>query len=189
MTLTGFALAVLGLLFTPGPTNTLLAVGGASRFGHGVVRLVPAELAGYLLAVVPVWLLGEGLVRAIPDLALVLQAAAALWVGWLAIQLWRRRAASAETAASVTTRRVFVTTLLNPKALVFGLVLLPQLQANSLQGLALLALSILAVGTFWTALGAVIGRHPLAIALLHRAAALWLALLALVLLARSLGLV
>ena len=173
MTYTGFALAVLGLLFTPGPTNTLLAVGGASRFGHGVVRLVPAELAGYMLAVVPVWLLGEGLVRAIPDVALVLQAVAAIWVGWLAAQLWRRRTTADETAASVTTGRVFVTTLLNPKALVFGLVLLPQLQGNGWQGLGILALAILAVGTFWTGLGAVIGRHPLAIALLRKEMTEW----------------
>lgn len=188
LTLAGFALAVLGLLFTPGPTNTLLAVGGALRFRQGVTRLVPAEMAGYLLAVVPIWLLGEGLIRAIPDLAIVLQGVAGLWVGWLALHLSRQRAVSDATAATVTPGRVFVTTLFNPKALVFGLVLLPQLPGNRWQGLAVLALAILAVGTFWTGLGAVIGRQPLAIVLLHRAAAVWLATLALILLVRSLGL-
>jgi len=46
-----FTLAVLALLVTPGPTNTLLAASGAIAGLARSMRLIPAELCGYLAAI------------------------------------------------------------------------------------------------------------------------------------------
>jgi threonine/homoserine/homoserine lactone efflux protein len=53
--MTGFELtvAVLVLLLTPGPTNSLMLLAGAERGLTGALRLIPAEVAGYLLTVLP----------------------------------------------------------------------------------------------------------------------------------------
>ncbi len=49
MSLEELVLALLVLLLTPGPTNTLMALAGAERGWTRALRLIPAELAGYLL--------------------------------------------------------------------------------------------------------------------------------------------
>lgn len=124
MALTAFALAVLALLLAPGPTNTLMAVAGAERGVRHVLRLLPAELAGYLTTVLPLVFLGAQVIEAAPALAVVLKLAAAAWVMVLAVRLWR--AAPGDAAmGGVGARRVYLTTVLNPKAMVFGLALLP----------------------------------------------------------------
>lgn len=54
-----FLSAVLALLATPGPTNTLMALAGAEGGVGRVARLLPAELAGHLTTILPlVWLGG-----------------------------------------------------------------------------------------------------------------------------------
>lgn len=146
-------LAVLALLAAPGPTNVLLAAGGAERGWRGALGLVPVALAGYLATVTPLTLAGAALLDAAPGLRSALGLVAAAWVAWLAVGLWRLPPAG-EGGAAVTWRRVLVTTLLNPKALVLGLVLLPaDAVARALGNLALLALSIAITGAGWVALG------------------------------------
>lgn len=46
-----FAFAVIAILATPGPTNALLATAGAANGLRRSLPLVPAELAGYLIAI------------------------------------------------------------------------------------------------------------------------------------------
>ena len=48
-----FVFAILALLLTPGPTNTLLTVGAAARGWRASLPLLFGELAGYLVVVVP----------------------------------------------------------------------------------------------------------------------------------------
>jgi threonine/homoserine/homoserine lactone efflux protein len=154
MTLTETALAVLLLLLTPGPTNTLLAVAGAERGWGRAVRLIPAELGGYLCTVVPLTLAGARLLEHAPVARTVLTLGAALWVGWLAVAMWRLPAI-AGGSVTVTARRVAVTTLLNPKALVFGLLILPAAEAGrQAANLVLFAGEAVAVAMLWAALGA-----------------------------------
>ena len=73
-----FLFAVLALLLAPGPTNTLIGLAGAQHGLHRVARLIPAELAGYLTAIVPVALLGGQVLASAPGLATGLKLAAAL---------------------------------------------------------------------------------------------------------------
>ena len=124
MTMTAFASAVLALLLAPGPTNTLMGLAGARRGLGSVLRLLPAELAGYLTTVLPLAFLGAGLIERSPALAIALKLAAAVWIMVLATTLWRSQDGEG-TDKAVRAQRIYVTTVLNPKALIFGLVLLP----------------------------------------------------------------
>ncbi len=176
MTLAGFVLAVLALLLAPGPTNTLMGVAGA-RHGPGrVLRLLPAELAGYLTVILPLAFLGAPLLAAAPVLASLLKLASALWVAVLALRLWRVRAGAA-AAAVVTARRIYATTLLNPKALVFGLVLLPGPQDAAFPArLALFGLMVGAAALVWGGAGVLTGGRRLET--VQRLAAIWLGMVA-----------
>ena len=143
------------------------------------MRLIPAELAGYLLTVVPLALAGATLLPAQGGLRMVVTLAAAVWVAILAVRLWRVPDAVSD-GASVDARALFVTTALNPKALIFGLVLLPspdRLAENLLLFAGLVAL----VAVLWGGIGAVIragGTHqPRALFVLRRLASVWLAMI------------
>lgn len=180
MTPTEFALAAAALLLTPGPTNTLMAIGGTERGWRAAQPLMLFELAAYLLVTLPLALAGQIAIGAVPALKPAITLAAGMWVLWLAIKMWRLPAPGA--AAQVTGRRIFVTTLLNPKALVFGLVLLPgpALAAKT----AIFASLICAVAAIWSAMGACLaGRRDCpartAAPLARRLAALWLGALSL----------
>jgi len=149
MTLPEFALACLALLVTPGPTNTLIALRAAQSGAGAALRLVPAELAGYGLAVLPLALFGQAVLAGWPGLAAVLKLAAAIWVAVLALRLWGA-GAQGQGGARVGAGQVFATTLLNPKALIFGLVLFPAVPGAGLAELtAIFALCILGVASLW----------------------------------------
>ncbi|MDQ0455416.1 hypothetical protein [Rhizobium paknamense] len=124
MPLSTFLFAVLALLLAPGPTNTLMGVAGA-RFGlTRVLRLLPAEISGYLTTIIPLLLIGQHLPQHWPGFAATLKLAAAVWVLILALKLWHMPV-TGEDHGHISAGRVYVTTMLNPKALVFALVLLP----------------------------------------------------------------
>ena len=182
MTLTGFVLAVLALLLAPGPTNTLMAVAGAQGGLGRVLRLLPAELAGYSISILLLAFLGASLLAAFPALESGLKVAAALWIGLLAVKLWTP-APQDGTAQGVTARQVFVTTLLNPKALVFSLVLLPSPHAAAfVPRFALFLAMVVGVAVLWGALGVMTratGPGARRIHILQRAASVWLVLVAL----------
>jgi threonine/homoserine/homoserine lactone efflux protein len=178
-----FLLAVLALLATPGPTNTLLAASGASAGLRASLRLIPAELAGYLSAILPLVLLAGPAVAAHPGAATALKAAAALWLAISAVRLWREAGAGfATTPRPVSPARVFVTTLLNPKALVFALVVFPHDGGLPLAAAtAGFAVMVVGIASSWIALGSVIagaGGERITPRLVTRTAALALAVFA-----------
>lgn len=189
MTAAAFCLALLALLLSPGPTNTLLAIGGAERGLRAGLPLILAELSGYLLVVTPLALFGARFLAGHPGLALAVKLAAAGWVLFLAIRLWSPPAAAVDTRLA-TFRRVFLTTLLNPKGLVIGLAILPAVPfAALLPWLALFAIILVCVAALWIAGGAALGRSsagrlpPLA----RRGASGYLGLVAIGLLVGSFG--
>ncbi len=85
MTLLAFIAAVLALLLAPGPTNTLMGVAGSQGGIVRAARLIPAELAGYLTAILPLTLIGSRFFAEFPVAALILKSSAAVWVMFLAI--------------------------------------------------------------------------------------------------------
>ena len=182
---TAFILAVLALLATPGPTNTLLAASGAAMgFGRSL-RLVPAELSGYLLSIIGLITLAGPLVAAHPMVAVGLKLMAGLWLGCCALCLWRGSVSSDEANPTrISARRVFVTTALNPKALVFALVIIPQgSPAETVPWLAGFSALVILVATAWITFGALAARsagHLATPRRISRAAALVLAVFAMV---------
>ena len=173
-------IALSVLLLTPGPTNTLMALAGAERGARAAAGLIPAELCAYLCVAVPLAGAGAGLMAAVPGLLPLVTAAAALWVLWLAVRMWRCPVPQQDGPVTVTGSRVFVTTLLNPKALIIGLVLLPgpSLPLRT----AVFAALVCGAALAWISLGAVLARRgnsPVSglSPLVRRSAALWLGLL------------
>lgn len=186
MTFAFFLPALLALLLTPGPTNTLLALAAASEGPRRALRLIPAEVAAYLIVVIPVALLAGPWLGAHLEVASAATLAAALWVGWLALKLWRLPG-QAQGAAAATFRDVFVTTLLNPKALVIGLALMPRGGFVTLwPWFAAFALTVCTVALIWILLGSVLTRGGGLSPALRRGAAGYLGLVALGLMFRGL---
>ena len=68
-----FTVAVLSLLTIPRPTNPLLATAGAMVGMRRALRLVPAEGAGYLVAVLALGLVVAPLVASWPGLGIALR--------------------------------------------------------------------------------------------------------------------
>lgn len=176
MTLAGLTLALLLLLLTPGPTNTLILLAGAERGWHRALWLVPVEVAAYLIVVIPLALLAHAVAEQVGLLRPVVASVAGVWVLYLAWTMW-----SAEPGrrggAAVTARRLAITTMLNPKGLVMGLVLIPSAGATG-PSFAVLAGCISVVAAFWAFLGCCLpgaedgdGFPPLVM----RAVAVWLA--------------
>lgn len=187
MSLEELVLALLVLLLTPGPTNTLMALAGAERGWTLALRLIPAELAGYLLAVVPLNSAGAAVLQHVPKLSPVITTLAAAWVLLLAIRMWRIDRSTDGGAARVTAPQVFVTTLLNPKALVIGLVLLPSPDPLAPR-LALFVALVIGAATVWAGAGAAVTRNGDRLPRwLSRLAAGWLAILSATLAAKAMG--
>jgi threonine/homoserine/homoserine lactone efflux protein len=144
-----FLLGLALLLATPGPTNTLLALAGATQPPDGTARfllprLLLAELAGYFAAVLLLGALMHAVGDGIELIRPALQAAAALYLALAAVRMWRARG-EVSAGAAVAPRQILATTLLNPKTLIIALVLMP---------------------TGWSGQGAVAAAHLAAMALM-----------------------
>lgn len=121
----GFILAVLGLLAVPGPTNTLMAASGVQRGVRQSLHLLAGELGGYAIAIT-VWIEIVGAVAARePMVAVIAKLVAVAFLYWSAWKLWRNAGRADLGQWGITLGRVFVTTLLNPKGLVFAFAIFP----------------------------------------------------------------
>lgn len=182
-----FVLAALALLLTPGPTNTLLAAGGATLGARRALPLVGAEVAGYAAAITALELFLAPIADAAAWVGLVLRVGCGLYLAYVAWRLWRP-AAPAEGAA-ISFDRVFLATLSNPKAMVFVFVILPPRSIGlgpllDPYGVVLLALIALAGGA-WILVGALVrasagGRGA---ALVRRSSSIVVALFSLIIVA------
>lgn len=146
--------AALSLLAAPGPTNTLLATSGAEIGLRRSLPLLGAEIGGYLLAILLLRALIGPLMAANPHFAATLHGAVVVYLH-LAWALWRRGARQINAGGATTFPRVFMTTLLNPKAIIFSFTLLPQRVdiAELAPWLSILSLQIVTVGLGWILLG------------------------------------
>ena len=153
-----FVLAVLGLLATPGPTNTPLAASGAAVGMRRSLGLIPAEVSGYLCSILVLALVLGPVAQSWPLFGSALRVCCGLWLALLAWRHWTAAVHDGVEARSVPFGRVFVTTLLNPKGLIFAFAIIPYLAegdpAAALPYLAGLVGLIVAVGTAWIGVGA-----------------------------------
>jgi len=175
MTSVELGLALLALLLAPGPTNTLVMLAGAERGFLPALRLIPVEVAAYLSAVLPFLWIGAAFPAEAAMVRPLVALLAANWVLRLAWVMWQAPPVTGGVQM-VTARRLFVTTLLNPKAIIMGVVLLPA--AEDTPRLAILTTLIAAVASVWALAGCFLpgaaggaGLPPL----LRRGVALWLA--------------
>jgi threonine/homoserine/homoserine lactone efflux protein len=154
-----FALAVLSILGIPGPTNTLLATAGAMGGVRRSLPLIPAEASSYLTTILTLGLLLKPIVLGVPYLAVMLQAAVGIYLLMLALQLWRSGARMLLVRrAAITPTQVFVTTLLNPKGIVFALVVIPFSAPRVWPYLFSFVLLCVAASMSWITVGAILGR-------------------------------
>ena len=113
---------VVVILLCPGPTNTLL-MAAATR--SGIWRSLPllaAELTGYLTAMLTIEALLGRYVRAAENATTALRIVAAAYLLLLSVRTWVGH--KTQNRAVASWRTVLVTTLCNPKALVFAQLLL-----------------------------------------------------------------
>ena len=159
-----FTATVLALLAVPGPTNSLVATSGAVAGVRRSLKLVPVEVTAYLIAVSVLGLLLRPIMATFPRLAMVLRAIVGIYLLVLAVKLWRQghrsmvHEAGSSTAGTIGTTQIFVTTLLNPKAIVFALGIIPFESYRLPFYLAGFAVLIAVVATAWIVTGATLGR-------------------------------
>lgn len=166
-TLLLFSAAVLGLLLAPGPNMVFLISHGVALGPRGGIAVAGGILLADLVLTV---LTAAGVAAAIaawPPSFDVLRYAGAAYLVWLALQTLRRRGDTRSPTLRATLPSVFrmaaLNSLLNPKALLFFLVFLPQFvrpESGSVAGQLMvlgMVLSALAF-VFHSLLGAFSGR-------------------------------
>ena len=154
-----FALATFMLLAAPGPTNTLIATSGATIGLQRSAHLIGAVIIGYLVATLAVALIAAPLAGAAPILDISLRIACGLYLLYAAWRLWREGGVDG-SGQGVRFDRVLIATSLNPKGIVFALVIVPflsplQLSAATPYLLAMAALAAI-VAWGWIAIGALV---------------------------------
>lgn len=157
---------VATILLTPGPTNTLLASSGLQLGARKSLKLIPAEMLGYSVGIT-VWgsLVGE-MHKAMGGLVGLLKLISAVYIIFLAIKLWK--SADSEVAVNkpiITIKELLITTLLNPKALLFASGIFPaesflQLESYAAHMVAFLLL-IIPISLFWIILGFALSSNKL----------------------------
>lgn len=158
--LASFTAAALVLLIAPGPTNALLAASGARLGALPSLRMLAVVLAAYAVSIgVTVTVLAPQ-IEASTSARLAVQLAAAIYLCWLGLRLWRSAAQARDGRETpVRTGEMFIATLLNPKGLVIGLALLPRGMVRELTPhFVVLALAILACGLIWIIAGSAFAR-------------------------------
>jgi threonine/homoserine/homoserine lactone efflux protein len=156
-----FLFACVTVLFVPGPTNTLLATSGATGGFRRSLTLPLAELAGYTISIWTLALVVAPLVNGSPIVSVVLRLACGAYLIWSAVHLWREGSNALTSGEPVSFRRVFVTTLLNPKAVLFALVIIPYLGERKFAAAAPYLIAhaalVVAASLSWIGFGALVG--------------------------------
>ena len=155
---------VITILFTPGPTNTLLASSGVQVGVRKSLLLIPAEALGYIVAITAWGMLIGKVSTALPLLPTLLKLMSAGYILYLAIKLWRT--ANQQVALNQPTirpRELLFATILNPKALLFASAIFPAVAWKS-QDIYLAHMSvfvglILPIALFWISVGAMLATN------------------------------
>ena len=123
VTLSFVAASVL-VLITPGPTNTVLAACGATMGLRRAAVLPLAEAIGYIVAI-SFFVAFAGMMRGDQAVLATVRLVAAGWLIYSALRLWRMPFEPGRTIEDAVFCRVLLTTLVNPKAMLVGTILIP----------------------------------------------------------------
>ena len=176
-----FALEVLGVLAIPGPTNSLLFVSGVSRGFRASLNLILAEVGAYIISISLLVFALEPATRTHSTLPQLLRVVCSLYLAQMAVGLWRSGGREAQGSHPITVLRVFLTTLMNPKNLIFAFGIFPTPSAGSSEMLPYLAgFSAICTGVAsgWIAAGAMLhsrGTHTMHLNWFYRGEAFLLA--------------
>ena len=161
--LTIFAASVAVLLFMPGPTNALMMTSGALVGIRRSMPLISLEIAGYLLAIMPLLALDELAGGFRQELSLLLKSFAALVTITTAARLWLNAGPHTSASASPTALGVFLQTLFNPKALIFAFAIIPPVPglASLIAKTATFTALVFVAASFWITVGSASSRVPI----------------------------
>lgn len=161
--LTIFAASVALLLFMPGPTNALMMTSGALTGVHRSMPLISFEIAGYLLAILPLLALNELAGGFRQELSLLLKSLAALVTIATAARLWLKARPDTSVKASPTSLEIFLQTLFNPKALIFAFAIIPPVAgpASLMAKITTFTALVCLAASFWIVVGATSCRVPI----------------------------
>lgn len=120
-----FVVEVLTVLAIPGPTNSLLFVSGVSRGFQASLKLIVAEIGAYLISLSLLMSALKPVISAYPTTPQLLRVACSIALVYVAVKLWQSGGPATPAAHPITVRRVFVTTLMNPKNLIFAFGIFP----------------------------------------------------------------
>lgn len=158
---------VATILLTPGPTNTLLASSGVQVGLRKSVKLIPAEVLGYVISISAWGMLIGKVSTTLPLLPPILKLLSACYIIYLAIKLWHTANQEIElNQPTIRTRELFCATLLNPKALLFASAIFPvaawsDFHIYLIYMMAYLAL-ITPIALFWIFLGSLLASKKVA---------------------------
>ena len=158
---------VATILLTPGPTNTLLASSGVQVGLRKSVKLIPAEVLGYVISISAWGMLIGKVSTTFPLLPPILKLLSACYIIFLAIKLWHTANQEIElNQPTIRTRELFCATLLNPKALLFASAIFPvaawsDFHIYLIHMMAYLAL-ITPIALFWIFLGSLLASKKVA---------------------------
>ena len=147
-----FVLGALGILLFPGPTNTLLAASGALAGMRKSLRLIPCELVGYLAAIGLWHQTLRPLIALYPSGPLLSKLLACAYLIYTVIKMYNPSPAACASGSSVSPWRTFLVTLLNPKAVVFALLVFDQSKLNIPEFIVFSAL-VPCIALLWISLG------------------------------------
>ncbi|AKZ25999.1 MULTISPECIES: LysE family translocator [Ralstonia solanacearum species complex] len=146
------------VLIMPGPTNTLLLSSGLKVGVRRTRHLVMAEALGYVIAISLWGFFLCSLAASRPWLLDAIKLLSSVYILYLAVKMWTKsRALQHVEAGPVGFRDVFVTTLMNPKALLFASTLFPleafRSAAYFAWAMAVFLIVLAPIGIGWSYLG------------------------------------
>jgi threonine/homoserine/homoserine lactone efflux protein len=133
-----------------------MATSGATAGIRASLPKLLAELAGYLIAIATIRFVLGPIIHAYPLVGAGLKIAVAIYLVWIAVRLWQRPLAATTDPRTVTFASVFITTLLNPKALIFALTIIPQDTPLIGWYVATFSATVIAAGFGWILIGTVL---------------------------------
>lgn len=157
-----FMLSTAILLLTPGPTNTLLAAAGLGCGSREALPLIAFALAGYLLVILGWGIFLTSMGNHYPGLSMAVRVACSGYLFYIAVKIWMSTEKSPISGSkTIGPATVFVTTMLNPKGLLFASTIFPSEAFDNMQvyliSTVLFACMVVPIGIVWVVFGAVVG--------------------------------